>query len=238
MLKKSLWSVIIILISACSIYLSNGGLLTPVQSSSTPTMTAVVSTTMAATATARPTSTSTATPIPTTVSTATATATSIVVTTAAATATPTKIPSTATATSIPATATPTATSVPMVYSVQTSSPVYIANFAHSTSGCSWQGVAGQVFDTSGNPVKSLVIKVTGTYNSVAVSLLGVTGMVSGNPYGPGSYEIVLGTTALSSTNLLSIQVLDTSGNALSTALKFSTYSDCSKNLAVINFKAN
>jgi hypothetical protein len=114
----------------------------------------------------------------------------------------------------------------------------MANFAHKDAACNWQGVAGQVFDSAGNTVKNYIVKITGTYNSNPVSALAVTGMVSGTPYGPGGYEVILGTTPLDSVDLLSIQVFDTTGKAVTNALKFSTSSDCTKNLVIINFKAN
>ena len=152
-----------------------------------------------------------------------------------ATSTPTAIPPTATATAIPS-ATPTATSVPMAYDVQTTTPVFMTNFAHTDAACNWQGIAGQVFDKSGNTVNNFVIKISGTYNNAALSSLAVTGLAS--VYGPGGYEVVLGTTAIDSTDLLSIQVFDATGKAVTNSLKFSTSSDCSKNLVIINFKEN
>jgi hypothetical protein len=90
-------------------------------------------------------------------------------------------------------------------------------------------------DATGATLKNYIVKITGTYNGSSISMLGVTGMVSGNPYGPGSYEIILGTTAIDSTDLLSIQVFDPSGNAITDPVKFSTSSTCSKNLIIINF---
>jgi len=219
MLKKTLWFVIAVLAAAVSVYYANSAPVTAVPTN-TPTVTEIVSATQTFAGTNAPTLTSTSTPTATATRTPTATATRTP--TATATRTPTVTPS------------PT----PMPYAVQTGSPVFMANFAHTDAACNWEGIAGQVFDKSGNPVLNYVVKVTGTYNSKSVSLLSVSGTVTNNPYGPGSYEIVLGTTALNSTNLLSIQVFDAAGNAISNAVKFSTYSDCSKNLVIMNFKGS
>ena len=84
-----------------------------------------------------------------------------------ATATPTRVPPTATSTSIPPTAIPT--SIPpaaqFIYALQPGSPSLLPNFANAAAGCSWQGIAGQVFDADGLPVKNLVVKAGGTWNA-------------------------------------------------------------------------
>lgn len=233
MLKKTLYLVILVLITVFSVFISGGALndntqiATPTANvewtatANTPELptgtaitpdlpTATIAVTLVSTATFTPIPTKTSTPVPT------------------ATALPTKTP---TPTAVP----PTATAVPMTFTVQPATPVYMVNFVHTTAGCNWQGVAGQVFDDAGNPLKNYVVKITGTYNGGSVNLLGVTGMVSGNPYGPGSYEIVLGNKAIDTIDTLSIQVFDSNGKVLTDPLKFSTSSDCNKNLVIINF---
>ncbi|MHC1740744.1 MAG: hypothetical protein AB9897_06485 [Anaerolineaceae bacterium] len=235
MLKKFLWLTILVLITACTVYVSNGGI-TPITPTVTPTIcvdcTAVPTTPVAPSATIETTLETSPTIEESQEPTATATFENT------ATATATQIPS-ATPTSIPptntATATATATAIPMKYGVQPATPVFMTNFAHTDAACNWQGIAGQIFDKSGNPIKNFVVKVTGLYNASTVSMLGVAGMVSGNPYGPGSYEIVLGTTPVETIDQLTIQVFDASGKAVSDPLKFSTSADCSKNLVIINF---
>jgi hypothetical protein len=221
MLKKFLWISMLVLITACTVYVSNGGVITG-DGTPTVTQTGVAATTAVVTTQA---STATNTPEPT--------ATQIPAT---ATTAPTLTP-TATATNTP-TATATATAIPMAYKVQTGSPAYMVNFAHSSASCAWEGIAGQVFNSAGTPVTNYVVKVTGSYNGSPVSILGVTGMVSGNPYGPGSYEIVLGSTPVDSTDLLTIQVFNSTGQALTDPIKFGTSSNCSKNLIIINFVSN
>jgi protocatechuate 3,4-dioxygenase beta subunit len=113
----------------------------------------------------------------------------------------------------------------------------MVNFAHTDAGCNWQGVAGQIFDASGNPVSNYILKITGTYNGAPFNQIGITGMVAGNPYGVGGYEIVLGNKAIASVDLLTIQVFDSKGNPVTNPLPFSTSASCSQNLVLINFKA-
>lgn len=255
MFKKMLWLVILVLIAACSIYVNDGVL--NIDPSQTTIATDCANCTVVPTAgegTEIPVdATATTGVLPSAEPTAEVTATIAETVTVAATATlastaaPTETalpPSTATptftATAIPPTATPTLTAtptqIPMTFAVQNGSPVYMVNFVQTSAGCNWSGIAGQVFDSDGKPLNGYIVKVTGTYNSTTVSSLAVTGMVTGIPYGPASYEIVLGTKALASTDLLSIQLFDPGGNVLTTPLRFSTYVDCAKNLVIINFK--
>jgi len=249
MIKKMLWLVILVLIAACSVYFNDGVLnIDPGQTAIAtdcadctviPTTEVVTEVPIDATATSEvlPTEESTLESTATVAETATLSPTEAPTETALPTSTVTP---TFTATAVPPTATPTLTStpteVPMTFAVQTGSPVYMVNFVRTSAGCNWSGIAGQVFDNSGKPLTGYIVKITGIYNSAAVSTIAVTGMVTGTPYGPSSYEVVLGTKALDSTDLLSIQLFDPSGNVLTTPLRFSTYADCSKNLVIINFK--
>ncbi len=134
------------------------------------------------------------------------------------------------------TATPEATPIPFdaTYVLQPGSPVYLDNFAHLSEGCDWQGVAGQVFDASGEPVKNLIVKVFGSWNELEIANIGVTGMVAGSPYGPGSYEIVLGKKAVDSTAPLFLQVFDEVQKPLTEPFSIVTSSDCKKNLLIVN----
>ena len=171
------------------------------------------------------------------------TATSVNTATAAKTLTPSFTPTktltrTPTKTYTPAkTPTPTKTSTPMPYTLQVEAPVYIKNFVHTTAGCNWLGVAGQVFDANGDPVLNLVLVATGKLNGKTLNLTAVTGIPEADVYGPGGYEIQLAAEALASSQSLNLQVYDLQGNALSEAYVFVPYADCTKNLAIINFKA-
>lgn len=124
------------------------------------------------------------------------------------------------------------------YSIQSGTPTYLKNFNHPDQGCNWQGVAGQVFGVDGKPVKFLIVKVFGTWNGKEVSEMAVTGMAAGKPYGPGSYEIVMGQKAVNSSTPVYIQLFDSTGAALSDPLQFSTKEKCNKNLVLVNFVKN
>jgi hypothetical protein len=140
-----------------------------------------------------------------------------------------------------ATATQTATLIrtptptPLPYSLQPGSPAYISNFAHPQAGCNWIGVAGQVFGPQGVPQTNLVVVVEGLYGGKVINAVGVTGTVAGDIYGPGGYEVAFSNTLLATQGMLSAQVFDLSGNPLTEAITFDTYSSCAKNLIIINF---
>jgi len=125
------------------------------------------------------------------------------------------------------------------YSLQSGSPVYSAYFANTTDQCSWMGIAGQVFDASGNPVAGVKVSVTGTLNGVLISQQGVTASADDanalHTYGPSPFEIQIGKQPIDSQNSLAVQLVDASGNALSRSVLVNTYQDCQKNLVVLNF---
>lgn len=235
MLKKTLWSVILVLVTTFSVFLTQTGL---INTSPTATPTVCLSCTQQPTKTPTPEIVIPMEPTTTPRVTLSVGPTSTFLSTAVPpTATSTKQP---TVTVKPPTATvtaqPTATAIQMLFTVQRGSPVFITNFVHKDAGCNWQGYAGQVFDRSGNPLKNYIVKITGTYNNKNISILSVTGLVSGNPYGPGSYEIVLGNSTIGSYHLLSMQLFNSSGVAVTDSLLIDTSAACAKNLGIINFK--
>jgi len=227
MLKKTIWSVIIVLIATCSIFLTQTGfekavlpaaptaaLITEqpkvcIELTSTPW---VVTATPRYTTTPKPTNTPSSTAVPT--------------------KTPTKIVASPTATKIA----PTATKSAMTFEMQAGSPVFTKNFAHPEAGCNWQGVAGQVFSNTGKPLYNYIIRISGMYNAKQIIKIGVTGSVVGNPYGPQSYEVVLGNSVVQSLQLLTIQLYNSNGVAVSDPYLFNTSAFCTKNLEIINFK--
>jgi hypothetical protein len=114
---------------------------------------------------------------------------------------------------------------------QDASPVYLSNFF--PLACSWHGVGGQVFDAQGKPMQNMVVTVGGWLSGVAVNKVSMTG--TSPAFGPGGYEVHLGTQPVTSFNSLWIQVSNLSGEVLSQPLRFSTYADCDRNLIIINF---
>jgi hypothetical protein len=133
------------------------------------------------------------------------------------------------------TATPTATAIPMPYGVQPNTPLYLQNFAHPNLSCNWLGVAGQVFDKSGKPLSGLVVVVDGAQSGKAFEQIGLTGKALA--YGDGGYELVLGNQAVSSAGPFTITLFDVGGTALSDPFSFNSFTDCKKNLVLINFVA-
>ncbi len=146
MLKKVVWSIIMLGMSAYVFWGPEGGGEEP---TITPTSTIVMPTdTVEPTATASPTKKPTRTP------TSSPTATLTISYTPTATNTP--VPSVE-----PTTFTPTATVDEFLYIIQPSTPVYMRNFVHTAEACNWLGVAGQVFGPDEIPVTGLIVKVWG-----------------------------------------------------------------------------
>lgn len=208
MLKKIIWVFMLLLMTACTILFKDG--VEIVLGELTPT--AISSPTMeviSATAEVMPTIAPKATEAPT------------------LEPTPAALP----------TATPEATPTPFdaEYVVQAGAPVYLDNFAHPVAGCDWQGVAGQVFSASGEPILNRIVKVAGIWNDKDVAMIGITGMADGLPYGPGGYEILLGETAVNSVAPLFVQVFDDTQKPLTEPFPITTKSDCKKNLLIVNF---
>ena len=153
--------------------------------------------------------------------------------------TPSKIP-TSTPTRTPtktATPTKTPTPTPYPYILQSGAPVYLANFGYPDAGCNWLGVAGQVFGASGKPLINTVVWVRGTIQNQAIEKVVLTGTSEGNKYGPGGYEAFLSGTAIDTSGIFSIQILDLDGNILSDRIYFDTSSACTENLIILNFSA-
>lgn len=224
MVKKTIWSVILVLVTTCSIFFAKTGLVSS-NPGETPIAT-VEEVGKAITPTATGTIPAVCIPYVTTYT-----------PTAAATATNTATP-VVTATPQPtATVAPTATTSPYPFVRQLGSIKFIKNFAHPSAGCDWQGYAGQVFDENGNPLMNYVVKITGKYNGNSVSLLGVTGAVSNDPYGPGGYEIVFGSSIHEALQTMSIQLFDPSGTAVSQKYLIDASKWCNENLTIFNFIA-
>lgn len=236
MLKNIFWSLVLLTMATFTL-LFGEGFINPTQ---TPTPTAfveVTATPIPTDVTIEPTAVPTGTSVPTEVPTVAPTATLAPTATSTALAPTATVLPTKTSTSVPPTATIAATPIVEKFTIQAATPIFMVNFAHTTEACNWQGVAGQIFDNSGKPLLNYVVKVVGTYNGVPFNKIGVTGMVAGNPYGLGGYEIVLGSSAVASVDLLTIQVFDAQGYAVTNPLPFSTSSSCTQNLVLVNFKA-
>ncbi|MEN8171580.1 MAG: hypothetical protein ABFS03_01735 [Chloroflexota bacterium] len=120
-----------------------------------------------------------------------------------------------------------------IYKVQSGSPAAMPNWSHPGLGCNWLGLAGQIFDLNGVPKKDTVVEVGGLLNGKKVLGLSLTGVI--DLYGPGSYEIKLADKALVSQKTVWVQVKDGNGKVLSPKIFINTYSNCDKNLILLNF---
>jgi hypothetical protein len=109
--------------------------------------------------------------------------------------------------------------------LQPGTPIYLSNFNQPDAGCDWMGVAGQVFDRSGNEIQGLTI--------LSGELTSITGEAQG--YGPGGYEILISNTPVDSTATYWVQVLGENNQPLSERVYFDTFASCEMNLVLINF---
>lgn len=229
MIKRFLLLVVLLAGTALTVLLGEGfSFLYP-----DATKTIVATATQVSTLTMEPTLTQAFTETEAPMATSEMTATEVITTTVTATE-----PATATPTNT-ATATATATPTPNtdLFQVQAGSPVFTVNFAHPDAACNWQGVAGQILSKTGAPLTNYILKITGTYDGVSVNQIGLSGLVANTPYGPGSFEFVLGTKTVDSVDLLTIQVFSPDGVEVLGPVSIDTYASCSKNLQIINFQA-
>lgn len=125
--------------------------------------------------------------------------------------------------------------LPLYFWPQEGTPAYLANFSHPEAGCKWLGVAGQVFDPQGNPIKNLAVIAGKVTDNLAAEQAVVS---SGNTtiYGPQGYEIVLGDTPEDTTGTWYIQLSTLSGTFVSDRVFVQTSADCQKNLILLNFQ--
>jgi len=156
--------------------------------------------------------------------------------TAADTRIPTETP-TETPTELPTeTSIPQITITPFPFTLQSGTPAYIKNFAHPSYGCDWLGVVGQIFDGNGKPLINHVVTITGKIEGKIVDFVGITGVPQADIYGPGGFEIQIADHVFASEKALYIQVSNLDGIPISDSFPFDTFSDCEKNLVVINFQ--
>lgn len=124
----------------------------------------------------------------------------------------------------PSTENPTPITQPE-FILQAGSPFYLPNFNHPEAGCEWMGFAGQVFDLDGTEIQGLTIQ-SGEFSAITGDAIA---------YGPGGFEIRIGDAPVYSSAVYSVQVFDSSGQALSNQIFIDTYEDCERNLVLVNF---
>lgn len=169
------------------------------------------------------------------------------------TPTPTNIP-TETPTPLPPTETPTITNtfsmpLPRITGSVSPSPTVSSKFSfvpqadpiavdatifNPSRTCDWTGIAGQIVDLRGRPVIGVTVHLTGFFAGKSVDIITLSGLY--RQYGESGYEFDLGTKPVNTQNLLQLELEDQAGLPLSDKIYISTYSDCAKNLIVVNFK--
>jgi hypothetical protein len=113
-------------------------------------------------------------------------------------------------------------------------PVAIPNIGHPEAGCDWMGVAGRAFNMSGAPIATgLFVQLKGALEGEEVEMLRMTGTAT--QYGEGGYEFVLGEKPVASSETLWVQLFDQAMLPLSDKILFDTFSECNKNLTLVNF---
>ena len=122
------------------------------------------------------------------------------------------------------------------YVAQPGTPIYSRNLFHPNEGCNWAGVGGQVFDADSRPVKKLVVELNGVVNGKNVYAMVLTG--NAPAYGPGGFEFEFASGPINTQGALRLVIYDLQGNHLSEQVYFDTYSDCGRNLVMINFVAS
>lgn len=117
-----------------------------------------------------------------------------------------------------------------------SNPIAMASTVfHPDGNCNWQGVAGRVVDMNGSPVPNIRVRLQGIYNGKTIDISTLTGLAA-EWYGDSGFEFKLGDTTLDSTALLAIHLEDQSLMPISDQVIINTYTDCTKNLILVNFK--
>jgi hypothetical protein len=101
-------------------------------------------------------------------------------------------------------------------------------------GCAWLGIGGVITNTSNQPLFGITVKLTGSLDFTTYDQTTLSGAAT--QYGEGGYEFYLGGTLIASQGRLSIQLVDDAGQPLSDPISITTYTDCQKNLILVNFE--
>jgi len=119
------------------------------------------------------------------------------------------------------------------YQLQPGTPVTIQSFIEPEAGCSWTGIAGQVFDANREPVDNIKVELNGTFDGNTIQKWAITG--TSEQMGAGGYEIKLADETADSQGTLYLQLYDQSGGELSDQISINTVDQCYENLLIANF---
>jgi hypothetical protein len=173
------------------------------------------------------TPTETETPTPTITTSATITDTAAPTDTPSATPTPSVSP-TPSPTETPTGPTPTLenTLSPFLFDLREGQIILTSNFANSAA-CAWQGIGGQVFDLSGAPMNGLRLHVFGGDIDRRVD------SGSNSLYGAAGWEQPVDSKINGNTYYVELE--SQGGTVISPRVTVTFPSDCTKNLALVNF---
>ncbi len=122
------------------------------------------------------------------------------------------------------------------FTIQDGSPFYMPNFAQPSAGCNWMGVAGQVFDEQNHEIQELLVVIGNALDEGDGEWSAITGAALA--YGPGGFEIQLSDAPIDTTQTFWIEIRTPNGTLISERFLFDTFSDCERNLILINFISN
>lgn len=119
------------------------------------------------------------------------------------------------------------------YRLQAGMPIDTVNFTHPELGCNWMAVIGQVFVAEDRTVVGLVVEVTGILDGLEFTRLGLTG--NAVAIGPGGFEVRLADYPIISEGKVQVNLLDLTGNQVADPVFINTYTDCKRQLIVVNY---
>ena len=124
------------------------------------------------------------------------------------------------------------------YSFEVQNMHVVSSTIINGNGCNWMGVAGQVVDLRGSPIKQLIVILGGSLGGKPVHSTGhLTSLTGIAPqYGLAGYEFVLASKPIPSKNTLWVQIVDQAGTPLSDKAMIDTFDNCNQNLVLVNFK--
>jgi len=179
------------------------------------------------------TATNSMTPTNTETPTLTITTSATITDTPAATDTPSMTPTPSVSPTLEPTATPTGptatlapTLSPFLFDLREGRIILTSNFANS-AGCAWQGIGGQVFDLAGAPMNGLRLHVFGADIDRRVD------SGSNSLYGAAGWEQPVDNKI--NANTYYVELESQGGTVISPQVTVTFPSDCSQNLALVNF---
>lgn len=116
---------------------------------------------------------------------------------------------------------------PYPFDLKDGQVIFTSNFAN-TAGCAWMGIGGQVFDINDQPLTQIRVHVFGS----GIDTYAVSG--SNTLYGISGWEIPVSNVVTSASYLVELQT--SQGTIISPQVPVTFVPDCSRNLALVNFK--